>query len=124
MSDITKHNRRWYRFFAVLSFLFFVGPAAYYFTSAFITSTAVAHKATLMASLVIVLILTAVCAVNKMVLRSRIWILIIALYFVLDSIVEPIMVIGITQILDEIIIHPSKEYFKKRYIIHKEVDKR
>lgn len=124
MSDITKHNRRWYRFFAFLSFLMFFGPAAYYVSSAFLTSTLATQKVAIACSVVVVLILTGIAAVNKIILRSRLWIILIALYFVLGHAAEPIIVIGVTQVIDELMIAPTRDYFKQRYTIHREVDKR
>lgn len=124
MSDMTKHNRRWYRFFSVLSFVLFAGPPIYFIASAFIASTLVVHKITLASAVLVIIILTGISLVNKVAIRSRMWIVIIALFFVLRSIETPIIVIGVTQILDELLIAPSRDYFKRRYVIHKEVDKR
>lgn len=124
MSDMTKHNRRWYRFFSVLSFVLFAGPPIYFIASAFIASTLVVHKITLASAVLVIIILTGISLVNKVAIRSRMWIVIIALFFVLKSIETPIIVIGVTQILDELLIAPSRDHFKRRYVIHKEVDKR
>ncbi len=123
-SKLTKKYRWLYYLFSFLSIASFIGPSAYFIIDAFIHSNLATEKVCIVSTVVAVLILTAIAIVNKIALRSRIWILFFGLYFVIPNLIPPIMAIGIGQILHELVFDPIKNYYKKRYIIHKEVDKR
>ena len=71
-----------------------------------------------------VIIMSIVAAVNKIALRSRVWILLIGLWICLDNFMLPIIVIACTQIADEIIFTPLHNYFKTRLVINKQIDGR
>lgn len=124
MKSLTKRYRTLYAIFAALSFLSFAGPSIFFVTRGFVTSTLVTEKLALTTTLLIVVILSIVAVINKIALRSQIWILFFGLYFVIPEISPVIISIGIGQILHEIIFDPLRVYAKKRYIIHKEMDKR
>ena len=108
----------------VFCFLLQVGPFAVYGTIALIQSSVVVEKVALCSTLFIVLIMTIICLINKMVLRSRIWILLIGLYFCLDYILVPLMIVAACQIVDELVATPLKKHFKQKLTISKEIDKR
>lgn len=109
---------------AILSLLLWIAPPAYFIILAAIQSTLVVEKLALCATVLVVFIMTIYAAINKVVLRSRIWILLIGLFFVLDHFMVPLFVIASTQVLDEMIVSPLKKYFGSRLTIHKEIDKR
>lgn len=124
MSDRTKKFKKWYVVCLILSLLAWVVPPAYYVISAFIGSTLLVEKVALGLTVLIVAIMTMVAMVNKLVLRSRIWIILIGLWIALDSFITPLVIIASAQILDELVLCPLKGYFKSRYTINKEIDLR
>lgn len=121
---MTKKYSRLSKLFAFLSFLLMVGPLASFTISAFITSTVITEKVMLTMTLFIVLIMSLVAWFNKITLRSRVWVIIIGLYFILDSFIAPLLIIGSCQIVDEWFISPIHKHYKNLYIINKEIDKR
>jgi hypothetical protein len=124
MTKRTKALRWGTWILTILSVLCLIAPPAYFVIVAAISSTLVIEKLALAATVMVVLILTVIAAVNKLALRSRLWILLIGLYFVLDSFMTPLIVIAICQVLDELVITPLKKFFKDRYTINKEIDRR
>lgn len=121
---MTKRYRTLFWIFTIVSILLNIGPTAAYVITGLIQSTAVTEKVTLSMTLLIVLIMSIISWVNKTTMRSKIWVLIIGLYFCLDNIITPLLIIGITQIIDEWIISPLVNNFKLKLTINKELDKR
>ena len=121
---MTNKYKKLYILFAILSLLCFIGPALFFTAQAFIAGTAVASKIALSSTVLIVVILSIVAAANKIAMRSRLWILLIGLFICLDSVIVIVLTIGICQILDELIFTPLKNYYKTKYTINKEIDKR
>jgi hypothetical protein len=121
---MTKTYRIVFWILAAISILLNVGPLAAYSISALVTADLVVEKVALCSTVFIVLILTAVAAINKVAMKSRLWILLIGIYICLDSVMTPIIIIGICQILDELIVSPLKSNFGTKLTISKELDKR
>lgn len=91
---MTKTYRIWFWILAVLSFLLCVGPLAAYSVSALIAADLVIEKVALASTVFIVLIMSVVSWLNKIALRSRLWIILIGLYICLDSIMTPLIIIA------------------------------
>lgn len=121
---MTQSLKTKYRIFSILSLLLNIGPLAVYVIKALICSTLVYQKIALSMTLLIVLILTIVCLVNKVAMKSRLWIILIGLYICLEHIMTPLIIIGVCQVLDELIISPLKVHYRDRYKINKEIDLR
>lgn len=124
MSDSTKKFSKLSTLFMVLSVLFNVAPLSYYVIDALINSTLVVDKVKLCCTVMIVIILSAIAWINKTSMKSRVWVIMIGLWFCLDNFLAPLLIIGITQILDEWIASPLYKHYKQKYIINKEIDKR
>lgn len=110
--------------FTILSILLFLGPSMYYILVGFFTASVVIEKIALVSAVFISLILTALCAINKWVFRSKIWIIVIAIIFVIDNYLTMILIFAISQVLDELIISPLAKYFRNKTSINREIDKR
>lgn len=121
---MTKKYRILYWLFFILSLLANVGPLAYYTIDAAINSDLTYEKLTLTTTVILVLIMSIVCLINKTVLRSRIWIILIGLYVCLDFMLTPLMIIACCQIADELVLTPLKKNFREKLIINKQFDKR
>lgn len=121
---MTNKYKALYYVLAVLSFLLCVGPLAAYTISALITSTLVVEKVALCATVLVVLVMSVVSWVNKTTMRSKVWVIMLGLYFCLDHFVGPLLVMAFTQITDEWFISPAKAHYRNKYIINKEIDKR
>lgn len=110
--------------FTILSFLLLVGPTLFYVIAGLTTATLTIQKVALVSTVAVSLLLTMLCAVNKWVFRSKIWLIVLALFFVIDKFLVMILVFGITQILDELVISPLARYFRNKTSINREIDKR
>lgn len=121
---MTSKYRKLYWLFTLMSVLLNIAPMATYTIIAFSECNIIVEKVTLSMTLLIVLILTIVSWMNKIALRSRLWILLIGLYLCLDYIMIPVMLIAACQVLDELLVSPCRRSFKTKLTIHKELDKR
>ena len=123
MNETAKYKRLSV-LFAILSLLCFAGPILYFTIAAFMGAALLSEKIALASTLTIALILTLVAVINKCAMRCRIWIILIGLYVCLDTIMTPLIIIGSCQIADELCFAPLHSYFKSKYSINKEIDKR
>lgn len=125
MSDRTRTLKKASILFTILSLVLTWGPIIIYTVMAYKSATAsITAKVTLTSLLSIGVILSLVCLINKYTLRSRTYLILIGLWLCLDKILACILVIAITQLVDELITHPLSKYFRNKYIINKEIDKR
>lgn len=123
-SNVTKSFRLKYLLCFFISILLNIGPLAFYSISALINSTLVYQKVTLIMTVLIVVILTAVSLVNKVAMRSRLWILLIGIYVCLEYIMTPLIIIACCQIIDEIIFTPLYKSMRNKLLINKQIDRR
>ena len=121
---MTKKYRRNYWILLILSILLNVCPLAVYTLKAVFESQVVYQKVALTSTVFIVLIMTIVSLVNKVTLKSRLWIILIGLYICLDYIMTPLIIIAVCQVVDELIVTPLKKSSKNKLIIHKQIDAR
>lgn len=121
---MTRKYNLIYRCSAVVSALLNVFPLAWYVCLAFASSSLVREKIALSATVLAVLIMTMISIINKTAMRSRVWVLVLGLYFCLDNFIEPILVVSITQVIDELFISPLSKWAREKYVINREIDKR
>ena len=121
---MTKTYRFKYWMLFALSLLLNICPLAVYTIQALLQGQLVYQKVALTMTVFIVLIMTVISIVNKITLRSRLWIILIGLYLCLGEILTPLIIIAVCQIADEIIVHPLKGHYKNKLTISKEIDKR
>lgn len=124
MSPRTKKYRTLFVLFAVVSVLLNIGPLAAYSIMAICGAGLFYQKFALVASVFIVLLMSLVAWANHITMRSRIWVVLIGLYFCLNHIATPLLVIGITQIVDEVVISPLRDRYHNKYTINREIDSR
>lgn len=124
LSDVTKKYRLLYRLFLVVSILLNICPLATYTIKALVESNLTHQKVALSMTVFIVLIMTVVTLVQKVALRSRLWVILIGMYICLDNILTPLIIIACCQIVDELIVNPLAKAYKNRYIINKQIDRR
>lgn len=75
-------------------------------------------------TVLIVVILTIVSIVNKVAIKSRLWIVLIGIYVCLNYIMTPLIIIAVCQVIDELIVSPLKSSFKTKLTINKQIDGR
>lgn len=121
---MTKKYRNLFLIFGFLSILLNIAPISYYVIAGLIQSTLVVQKVALTMTVFVVLILSIVSWVNKITLRSKLWILLIGFYIALQNILTPLILIAICQVLDELIVAPLYRRYKSKYSVNKEIDKR
>jgi hypothetical protein len=124
MSDRTIKFKRLYWIFLIFSLLLNVGPLAGYSITALINADLVHEKVALTMTVFIVLILTIVSMINRVTMKSRLWIVLIGIYMCIDYILTPLIIIAVCQILDEIVVTPLKKTYKNKLTINKEMDMR
>lgn len=121
----TKQLRLGAWFFTILSIALTWGPLITYLAMAYQSASAtVVDKVALTSLLSVGVILSLVCLLNKYTLRCKTWLLLIGLWMCLDHILGCILVIAITQCVDEIIISPIAKMYRNKLTINKEIDRR
>ena len=123
-SKTTKKYARLSLVFGILSVLLLLGPVGFYIIAGLTTATLTIQKVALVSTVAVSLLLTMLCAINKVVFRSKIWLVVLALFFVIDNFLVMIMIFGITQCLDELIVSPLARHYRTKASINAEIDKR
>ena len=123
-SKTTKKYARLSLVFGTLSVLLLLGPVGFYIITGIATATLTIQKVALVSTVAVSLLLTMLCAINKVVFRSKIWLVVLALFFVIDNFLVMIMIFGITQCLDELIVSPLARHYRTKASINAEIDKR
>lgn len=108
-----------------LSLLLTLGPAGFFLVKGFLAANVVIEKVALTMSIFVAAIGSLVCLMSRTIqFRSRIWIILLALFFVLDEFLLLIMVFATTQILDELVVAPLARHYRSKFSINREIDKR
>lgn len=123
-SNITKKYGCLSIIFTIISFLLLLGPAGFYIIAGLTTATLTIQKVAIVSTVAVSLLLTLLCAINKWVFRSKIWLIILALFFVIEDFLLMILIFGTTQIIDELVITPLARHFRNKTSINKEIDRR
>ena len=123
MSDVTKNLHKKTVFFHFLSILLTFLPITIWFCIALAKSTEVT-RVTLGLSFCVAMILTMANLLLKYSIRSTVWILLIGIYVCIKNITPLLVIIATCTVIDEFIVHPLYKYYKNRYKINKEIDKR
>ena len=123
-SKQTKKYCKLAAIFTMLSVLLLLGPTSYYVILGFISAELVVEKLALASAVFVSIILTLLCAINKWTFRSKIWLVVLALFFVIDRFLIMIFIFGTTQITDELIVTPLAKHFRSKASINREIDKR
>ena len=108
----------------VATILLNVAPLTTYTIIGYAEADLVVEKVALTSTIFVVLILTVYTLISKAALRSRIWILLLGLYFCLNNILTPLVIIAVCQVIDELIVNPLLRHYRNKYIINREIDKR
>lgn len=122
-SDITKKYQRLSILFQALSILVLVAPLAYYTIYGFINGQ-VTEKLTLGITFIVASILLVINVLFKYHIRSTIWVLVLGIYFCIDSILPLLLMVAIGTILDEFVLSPLHKMYHNKCTINKEIDKR
>lgn len=109
--------------FLVLSILCLTFPMTFYGIQAFIQGAKI-EKFTLGAFCTVAIGMVVVNFIMKIHLKSMVWLLLLGIYICLDNITTLLLMVAICTIVEEIIIHPIYKYYKQKYTINKEIDKR
>lgn len=125
MSKITELYKRGAIFLTLLSVLCSIGPAIGYVIYGLISAQLVTQKASIMLCAFLAIIGSLLCLISRVfTFRSRIWVILLALISIVNSYLTMILVFAITQVADEMIFAPAARYFRQKYSINKEIDKR
>lgn len=123
-SKTTKKYARLSLIFSILSVLLLLGPVGFYIITGLATATLTIQKVALVSTVAVSLLLTFICAINKVVFRSKIWLIVLGLFFVLEDFLVMILIFAITQCLDELVASPLTRHFRTKTSINAEIDKR
>ena len=124
MHPRTKKFKKLTLLFSLLSFFCFFGPLIYFGSVAFFGGALIISKLTFTASVFISIIVTIASFGKKWVPRSRVWIILLGLYFCIDNFIAVILAFAITQIIDELILCPLKHYCSDKASMNHEIDAR
>ena len=109
----------------LFSLLLSFGPLLVYLALSYSSAVATpVGKITLTAMLGVSVILSFVCLLNKYTPRCRLWLILIGLYMCLDSFIGCILVLAITQCVDELVVSPLARHYRNLHRINREIDRR
>lgn len=109
----------------LFSLLLSFGPLLVYLALSYSSAVATpVGKITLTAMLGVSVILSFVCLINKYTPRCRLWLILIGLYMCLDSFIGCILVLAITQCVDELVVSPLARHYRNLHRINREIDRR
>lgn len=124
MTDITKKDRKHYWICKLISLLLNFGPVIYFVITAFIQGDA-KQKLTIGGVAMLTIILTIIMQLFKYKLnRTIFWLLCASIYIALGQFGTALIIIGVCNVLDEIIVEPLSKHFKNSYKTNKLIDKR
>lgn len=112
-SELTKKYKRLSILMWWLSFIVLLTPISYYVVRAFMIGNTV-EKLSLGGLAVAAIIITCFSLLQKMRLRSPLWICILGIYIILDKIIPLLIMVAIGVILDELILSPLYKRFKEK----------
>lgn len=121
---MTKKTKLAATLFTIASVLLNIGPLAAYIVIALVNCTLTYQKVALTMTVFVVLIMTAVSLINKVAMKSRLWVILLGIYLCLEFILTPLLIIAICQVVDELIVAPLAQHYRNRYKINKEIDLR
>lgn len=121
---MTKRYRISFWIFWALHILLNFCPLATYTIIALTEGQLIYEKVALTMTVFVMLILTIISIINKITLRSRLWIILIGVYICLGEILVPLIVVAFCQIFDELLVCPLMNHYKAKLTINKEIDKR
>lgn len=124
LTNITKKYRRLAYLFFILSGLCFFCPFLWFSGIAIMEGVAIHEGFTIAASVLAMGIITVFCTINKIAFKSKIWLIVIMLYFIIDAFIPMLFAVAITQLLDEIIFTPLYRFYNAKYMANKEIDRR
>ena len=123
MSQTTKELKNKKNIFHFLSWILAFAPIIIWTGIAIAKSNDVTKQA-----LAITIVVSAIFFFANLILkyhiRSTVWILLIGIYVALRNITPLLIIISICTILDEFLVTPLYKYYRDRYKINKEIDKR
>lgn len=120
---MTKKYERLSLLFYWLGVITLLAPVIIYTAIGFAEGT-ITEKISLGMTLIGAIILTALNVLFKTHYRSGIWLVIIGLFFCLESIMPLLTCVAVATILDEFVFTPLHNMYKQKYTINKEIDKR
>lgn len=123
MSDTTKHYRRLFTFYFMMSALCTIGPVIYFAVVSMMAATPT-QKVTIGFTLLASLILALVNFCLKVHPRAVFWLVLLAAYYLLGNVLSILIVMFITCFLDEVWFTPMYKYARQKLSINKEIDKR
>lgn len=122
--NATRKYRKLSFLFGSISVLLNIAPFTIYAFIALVDSALIYQKIALSMTVLVVAILSLVALVNKVAMKSRLWIILVGIYVCLGEIITPLIIIAVCQVLDELIVSPLHKNFRNKKIINKEIDKR
>ena len=124
MTSRTKkiNNIKWILF--SLSQMLTVGPLLVYAGIALSGSSDTKSKAILLSMISVSVIFSLVCIINKYTPRCKVWFILLGLYLCLDHFLGCVLLLAITQTVDELVVVPLYKHYKQLYVTNKEIDKR
>lgn len=120
---MTKKFKILYKVFSILGFCLSTLPIIVYAGISFGVGGTVT-KVVLSLGFITGLILALVSVLRKINCKSLLWVLLLVIYFTLNSIVSLLIITAIGNMLEEFIFTPLAKHYKSRYIINKEIDAR
>lgn len=101
-----------------------VAPIGIIAFEAFIADALVYQKVAFVGTIVVSLLLTIWTWFSRVNIKSKYLVILCGLFLVIENIFPFVIALTIAQLLDEVIFQPFIKYYKEKYHINSEIDKR
>lgn len=122
MTEITQKRKKHFKIANLFHFLLQYGPILVFLGLVLVNLESPVEAFSFFSIFLIGLVLSVIAVAKNKLSRSSLWIILIAMYLVLDYILAPLVVIAACQILDEIICVPITDRLKEKYHNGKDVE--
>lgn len=122
MQQITQKRKKNYQIANLLHLLLQLGPLVIFSILAVCSLETPAEAVKVSAFFLMSIALSIVSVVRHKMSRSSLWLLLIAVYFALDYILVPLVVIAACQVADELFVRPIRDRLKEKYYNGKDIE--
>ena len=122
MKELTKKRKRNYKTALIVHALLLFAPVFIYLCAAFASIETPAEGFSCTSLTLMAFVLSIIAATRHKFSRSGLWIVLVAMYIALDSLLQPLLVIALCQTIDELICAPILHRLKEKYHNGKDVE--
>lgn len=124
---LTKRTRKFRfltRLFRFLSWFSLVCPLAWFTIAGFMENNAIYEKFAISGTLLIAGFITAICSYKRILIKSKIWITVLAMVAIIETFLPILVFTAICEVINELVFTPAIHKCEDIYIANLEQDRR